>query len=221
MSFSQDERLALCDLLEELGPDAPTLCEGWQTHDMAAHLWLRETDPLAMPGMIAAPLEGLTERRMDALKRKLGYEELIGRIRKGPPRFSLFALPGLDEAGNATEYFVHHEDVRRAQAPELGMREPRALDDSAQEVCWKRVSSMGRLMVRRSPVAVSMQRLDAADGGPVGNPVRLGGEGEGVVLRGLASELLLFCFGRTEAAAVELRGAPEDVVALQQASIGL
>lgn len=220
MSFSQDERLALCALLEEVGPDAPTLCEGWQTEDLAAHLWLRETDPLAMPGMIAPPLEGLTERRMEALKRKLGYQELVGRIRKGPPRFSIFALPGMDEAGNATEYFVHHEDVRRAQDPELGMAEPRVLDEAAEELCWKRVTSMGRLVARRSPVAVTLQRIDAG-GEPVGNPVRLGGDGPGVVLRGLPSELLLYCFGRRAAAAVELRGAPEDVVALQQASIGL
>jgi hypothetical protein len=36
------ERLELCDLLLELGPDAPTLCEGWTTADLAAHLVLRE-----------------------------------------------------------------------------------------------------------------------------------------------------------------------------------
>ncbi len=36
------ERAALCDTLERFGPDAPTLCEGWQTIDLAAHLVARE-----------------------------------------------------------------------------------------------------------------------------------------------------------------------------------
>src|SRR5882762_622635 len=36
------ERRELCDLFLELGPDAPTLCEGWTTLDLAAHLVLRE-----------------------------------------------------------------------------------------------------------------------------------------------------------------------------------
>ena len=36
-------------------------------------------------------------------------------IRSGPPRLSLFGLPGADELANVVEYFVHHEDVRRAR----------------------------------------------------------------------------------------------------------
>src|SRR5690606_1471098 len=40
------ERAALCDLLSRLGPDQPTLCEGWTTRDLAAHLLLRERRPL-------------------------------------------------------------------------------------------------------------------------------------------------------------------------------
>ena len=38
MTYAQDERAALAALLDETGPDGPTLCEGWQTRDMAAHL---------------------------------------------------------------------------------------------------------------------------------------------------------------------------------------
>src|SRR5690349_9248627 len=38
--FSLDavERERLCDLMIELGPEAPTLLEPWTTHDLAAHL---------------------------------------------------------------------------------------------------------------------------------------------------------------------------------------
>jgi uncharacterized protein (TIGR03083 family) len=40
-SLLRKERQALCDTLTELGPDAPTLCEGWTTADLAAHLMVR------------------------------------------------------------------------------------------------------------------------------------------------------------------------------------
>jgi uncharacterized protein (TIGR03083 family) len=45
MTYAQDERAALAALLHETGPDGPTLCEGWQTRDLAAHLALRARRP--------------------------------------------------------------------------------------------------------------------------------------------------------------------------------
>ncbi|MEN3358667.1 MAG: hypothetical protein V7637_2649, partial [Mycobacteriales bacterium] len=45
------ERAAVADLLDSLGPDAPTLCEGWSTYDLAAHLALRDRVPAAWPGI--------------------------------------------------------------------------------------------------------------------------------------------------------------------------
>ena len=44
------ERASLCDLLAEVGPDAPTLCEGWTTALLAAHLVVRERRPDGGPG---------------------------------------------------------------------------------------------------------------------------------------------------------------------------
>jgi hypothetical protein len=44
------ERARLSDLLDELGPDAPTLLALWTTRDLAAHLVLRERDYLASCG---------------------------------------------------------------------------------------------------------------------------------------------------------------------------
>ena len=35
----------MCTLLKDLGPNQPTLCEGWRTADLAAHLVLREHRP--------------------------------------------------------------------------------------------------------------------------------------------------------------------------------
>jgi uncharacterized protein (TIGR03083 family) len=60
VTHARDERTALCDLLTELGPDQPTLCAGWQTGDLAAHLVLREHRPDAGAGVLGGPLSGYT-----------------------------------------------------------------------------------------------------------------------------------------------------------------
>lgn len=41
-THAKRERLLLADLLEAAGPDAPTLCEGWNARDLAAHVVVRE-----------------------------------------------------------------------------------------------------------------------------------------------------------------------------------
>ena len=205
VSFARTERAQLCDLLDELGPTAPTLCRGWTTSHLAAHLWLRETDPLAMPGIVVKPLAGLTERRMASAQEKLGYQTLVSRVRSGPGRISVFALPGLDEAANAIEYFVHHEDVRRAGEG----WQPRELPDADEDACWKRVGLMGRAMFLRSPVPVVAQRAGTID------RVTLKAGEDPVVLIGKPSELVLFLFGRRSVAQVEIIGSQDSVAKLE------
>ena len=51
------------------GPDEPTLCEGWNTRDLAAHLVLRESRPDAALGVVVRPLAGRTARLQDKLAR--------------------------------------------------------------------------------------------------------------------------------------------------------
>ena len=108
------ERHGLCDLLLELGPDAPTLCEGWTTADLAAHLVLREH----------------FRRWSDAQRaeeKAKGFPALVARLRAGAPLIP-WRLPRIREVFNGLEYFIHHEDVRRANG-----REPRApADDRLQ-----------------------------------------------------------------------------------------
>lgn len=82
VKFTRTERVELCDLLDRVGPDAPTLCAGWSAQDLAAHLWVREADPLGAPGIVAKPLAGLTERRMAESKSRWPYAELVDRIRR-------------------------------------------------------------------------------------------------------------------------------------------
>ena len=49
-SLAARERARLADLLDEVGPDAPTCCEGWTTAHLAAHLVVRDGRPDALPG---------------------------------------------------------------------------------------------------------------------------------------------------------------------------
>ena len=79
------ERARLCDLLDELGPDAPTLLGPWTTHDLAAHLVLREHDPFAGPGLVLpGAWSRLAERRRKALVQR-DFADLVATIRAGPP----------------------------------------------------------------------------------------------------------------------------------------
>src|SRR5215468_2340200 len=103
------DRVRLCDLLDEVGPDAPTLCEGWTTRDLAAHLVARERRPDSVPGLVAEPFAGWSEKvRTGELRRP--YTELVDLLRSGPPRWSPLGWPAGDRLGNTHEMFVHLED---------------------------------------------------------------------------------------------------------------
>ncbi|MBO0811334.1 MAG: TIGR03085 family protein [Microlunatus sp.] len=213
MSFARDERIALCDLLAEVGPDAPTLCAGWTTHDLAAHLWIRETDPVGAPGILAKPLAGLTERRMAETKARWSYQELVERVRNGPARFSVFALPGVDEPANNTEFFVHHEDVRRAGEHPQG---PRELDREVEEWMWRRLKLMGRAFFRRARVGVVLERMPVTAAEPGSEPETIRAQtGTPIVTAvGEPSELMIFANGRTSVAEVKLVGEQDAIDAL-------
>ncbi len=208
-SLARTERRALVDLLGALGPDAPTLCAGWTTRDLAAHLVLRETRPDAAPGIVLPALSGRTEQVQQRLAGR-PFAELVGRLRTGPPWWSPARLPGLDRATNSVEFLVHHEDVRRAQPG----WEPRALNAAAQDEVWSRLSATARLMYRRVPVGVILRRSDgqqrvARQGAPA------------VVVAGEPVELLLHAFGRGSAARVEISGDRAASRTLAAARLGL
>lgn len=113
-THAKRERLLLADLLEAAGPEAPTLCHGWTTRDLAAHVVVRERRPDAAAGVLLSPLKSRLDRVQSEFAEK-PYEELIQLIRTGPPRMSPFGLKQLDEAANTVEFYIHAEDVRRAQ----------------------------------------------------------------------------------------------------------
>src|ERR1700749_1337470 len=83
VTHAQDERAALAALLDETGPDAPTLCAGWQTGDLAAHLVLRERRPDAGVGMAGGPLAGYTERLRQQFLDRYDFGQLVTMFRSG------------------------------------------------------------------------------------------------------------------------------------------
>ena len=108
------EREALCDLFLDVGPDAPTLCEGWSTRDLAAHLIVRESRPDASVGLVFPPAAKHGERvRLEVAGRPWSW--LVDEVRGGPPRWNPMGIPPIEKLANTSEFFVHHEDVRRAQ----------------------------------------------------------------------------------------------------------
>lgn len=214
MTHAQDERRAICDLLAELGPGKPTLCAGWQTGDLAAHLVLRERRPDAGAGVMGGPLAGYTRRVQSGLAARTPFPRLVQLIRTGPPRFSAFGLPGADERLNLVEYFVHHEDVRRAQPG----WQPRVISGELADVLWDRLS-LARFMLRKAPVGVELARSGSASAtAHAGNGrVRITAKARTpvVTVSGDPVELTLWTMGRTSAADVQMEGNDGDIAALQ------
>jgi uncharacterized protein (TIGR03085 family) len=200
VSYSRDERLALCALLEETGPDAPTLCEGWTTGDLAAHLVLRERRPDAVAGVLGGPLAGYTARVQQRIKDRVPFPDLVRTIRSGPPLVSFMAIPGVDERTNALEFFVHHEDVRRA----VPGWEPRRIGSGLSAMLWERLRT-ARFRLRRAPVGVELARDDmAADG----QAYRITAKNAtpAVTVIGSPAELTMWVMGRAAVARVRFDG---------------
>ena len=218
MSYSRDERLALCALLDKTGPDAPTLCEGWTTGDLAAHLVLRERRPDAAAGVAGGPLAGYTARVQQRIRSRIPFPDLVRTIRSGPPALSVMALPGMDERVNAVEFFVHHEDVRRGAAG----WEPRELGSGESDMLWHRLRR-ARFMLRKAPVGVELARDDididtgtGADGASYRITAR--NATPAVTVVGSPAELTMWVMGRRTAARVRMDGIQVAVTKLAGAN---
>jgi uncharacterized protein (TIGR03085 family) len=206
--FALAERAALADLLTELGPQAPTLCEGWTTRDLAAHLVLRERRPDASAGIVIKKLAGRTGRVQREIASR-DWPGLVDTVRRRP-WWSPVSNPLLDEVTNATEFFVHHEDVRRAQPG----WQPRTLPAEQEAALWKRVRGLARLVLRKTPAKIILvaPRHGEATAGKGGPEVRLSGS---------PGELLLFLMGRQDHARIDLTGPPEITDRMRHARYGI
>lgn len=209
-AHARRERTELAELMLVVGPDAPTLCEGWTTRDLAAHLVARESRPDAALGLVVGPLADWTARVQAGIADQ-PYPDLVRKVRTGPPTLSVFSLPGVDAQANLVEFVVHHEDVLRAQPGWL----PRTLPADLADELWARLARTSRLLYRRAPVGVTLVRTD----GP-GAPITAKGGDPVVTLTGTAIDLLLSSFGR-RAVAVDIVGTAEAVAALESTPLSL
>lgn len=207
-NHARDERESLCDLLAALGPDQPTLCEGWATRDLAAHVLVRERRPLAAAGILIRPLAGYTARVQGEIARR-PWPELVASLRR-PPGWSPTALGPVDSAVNTLEMFVHHEDVRRGQ-PDW---RPRPLPDGLAGALWSRVRPVARLRLRRFPATLVIEA-------PGHGEVRTGSGGDEVRLTADPGELAIFLTGRQRAARVTLTGPDPLTERLLTSPLGL
>ena len=198
------ERHALADLLAEVGPDQPTLCAGWTTRHLAAHLVVRATRPDAALGIVFAPLAAHNDRVIEQVSLR-PWPELVAEVRQGPPRWSPVSLPAVDAETNTIEYFVHHEDVRRGLEP----WEPRVLGMDTSQALWRRMGALGVHVLRRCPVGVLAV---PSDGPAAGVARRLKAGDRSVVLEGPVGEVVLAMFGRVTSG-LEVTGRDDDVAA--------
>ncbi len=199
MSLARTERTALADLFATVGPDQPTLCEGWQTLDLLIHLLVRERDPLGAVGTQVKPLHTFTEKAQ-AGYRSRPWTDLIKEYRDGPPVWNPTGWGPLNDLANGGEMFIHHEDVRRGQ-PGWQPRELSPADNA--ELTRSVKSGLSRMMLRKASSGI-VARM------PGQEPVVLRKGEPAVTLTGDPGEIVLWTSGR-DAVEIEFDGDPAAV----------
>ncbi|WP_045822509.1 TIGR03085 family metal-binding protein [Williamsia herbipolensis] len=206
MTAARTERTALAETLRSVGPDAPTLCDGWTARDLTAHMVVREARLDASAGIVIPPLAGYTEHVQNSYARR-DYGRLVDQFASGPPWYSPFAV--LDRFANPAEFFVHHEDVRRASPGWT----PRVLDPALESALMAPLKMIGKKGLRSAGARVALTTGDGAT-------VLTAGSGPSVTVTGDLGDLVLFVFGRDQLD-LAFDGDPDAVAAVKAAERGL
>lgn len=210
MNLARAERAALVATMRDTGPDAPTLCVGWNNRDLAIHLILRERRLDATAGIFIGALAGHTAAVSESYADR-PWDELLVLLAEGPPWYSPFRAG--DRFLNLAEMFVHHEDVLRGGADPNGPFLPRTVSPEMQRALETPLRTVGRRIMSSSPVRATMATPD-------GRVLMTAGRGEAVTVTGTVGELLLFAFGRAPVD-VEFSGSPIAVASLRSAKRAL
>lgn len=206
------EREMLCELLLKDGPDAPTLCGDWTTRDLAAHLVVRERRPDGAIGILVAPFAGYAEK----VRRRVAdrdYAELVQRVRSGPGPLSPMRPAAVERLVNTIEFFVHHEDVRRASPGWT----PRLLHRDLELDLLRPFARGAKMLARKSPAGLMLE--------PAGyDPIvakKAGPSEPTVTVRGSVGELVLFMYGRQAHSVVDADGPEQAVRDVRSAPFGI
>ncbi len=197
MSLVKRLRTSLCDTLNEVGALAPTNCEGWLAQDLAAHLWLREHRPDALPGIGWPRFAAYTQRvRVEALHRN-GFPRLVSDLRRAASPMGVGPLA-------LAEFLIHGIDVARPN----GIEHELTAGDQA------RIRPLADMLVRGT---VSRFGGRAVIRPTSGRPLALGRGDRPVLISGTPSEILYFVSGRLDEARVELAAEPEALARFRAA----
>ena len=210
INWARTERHELADLLTKVGPSAATLCAGWTTQDLAAHIVMRDRRPDAGAGLVIPALHNYSERVRRGLL-QLPWAELLHQVRTGPPNWNPMAWSAIDKSANLFEFFVHHEDVLRAGEA----WQPRTISAPLAELIMSRLRNSAWLMWRRARVGVILtdgQTSIVAKRPPMSTGI--------VTVTGEPSELLMLTFGRKQAL-VKVSGAEKDLEVFHQTNLSV
>lgn len=214
MHFVEPSREFLAETLLAAGPDSDTLCAGWRTKELAAHLYLRERNAGVGLGLLLKPFNRASDKATLALAKESAspeaYAELVRRFRTGPPSLSPLRIRSVDAGANLTEFFIHAEDVRRA----TDRWAPRALDEDYSEALWNDLIKRAALLYRGVDLGIVLVRPSGPRHVAKRAPVS-------VAIIGEPGELLMHAHGRTSHALVTFEGQPDAVALLKSAEVGL
>lgn len=214
MQFVEPSREFLAETLLAAGPGAPTLCEGWRTQELAAHLFLREHNPVVGAGLVVKAWNKHSDKATSKLAEESSSAEafaaLVEKFRVGPGKFSPLSLPGVDRSANLIEYFVHTEDVRRAS----DRWAPRALDADYSDALWADLVKRAAILYRSVDLGIVLVNPSGQRHVAKRAPVS-------VAIIGEPAELLMHANGRVGQALVSFEGQPDAVALLQTAEVGL
>jgi uncharacterized protein (TIGR03085 family) len=205
-SAARTERELLCDLALQVGPDAPTLSGDWDVRHLMAHLVVRDRQPHNGIGIVVPAFAGRHDRAVERVAER-EFPTVVGAVRDAR---SPLSLPGIDSLANTVEFFVHHEDVRRAR-PDW---RPRIHSRRLRDALWRVLPVLGRSLVVSAGVPVRLRRADTGD------TMTLRRGANPVVLTGDVGELVLFLYGRKQTHGLSFDGPDAHVTALKAASLG-
>ena len=197
-TWNIDERARLAHVLSDLGPGRPTLCEGWQTQHLAAHVVLRDRAPWRRSDRTTSELAAHSEDRSS-------FDDLVVEVAQGPRWPS--ATSRVAETMNLLELVVHTEDVVRAQPGGLQVAAGEVRSAEHEAELWSQFRLFARLMYLAVPTGVILVVTD----GPRA-VARRPRRGHGtVVVSGPVGEIIMHGFGRGAASSVRVDGTPRDV----------
>lgn len=194
---AHQERRALAEALRAVPANAPTLCEGWTARDLAVHIVVRDSRPHLLAGQ-NLPIVGHRARAALEELTRTDYQALVDQVAAGPPPWSPTRLRPVANTVNTVEFYVHTEDVLRAQQ-DFDPQHRRTPSPEVRAQLWRQGAQGLFLLGARS----QQQRITyiSPDHGAVtrGNP-----RAPVSLVQGPPEELVLWAFGRRSAAAVQV-----------------